>query len=174
MSERKPFGMWNIAIVYDLQEGLCKKCGKPLGRRFHRHHVNGEPSDNSVKNLELYCSACHGGEAYVTYMDKKKAIMGDVGALISKATEGQLSGAAADKILDAIKLQLSLLNEVYDPELEQIPLEIRTQRYLESSGLLLKEYERGIHKGIDLGLAMFSIKLRREDLEEDDNKAKTK
>jgi cytochrome c553 len=149
---RKDFKAWATAIVYNVQQGSCFKCGKPLGKRFHKHHKNGDHSDNSVENLELLCASCHAGEAYKTHIEQKKQALGNVEALIDKAIKGEVSGAATEKAIEAIKLQLSLIEQCYPSELEELPPEIRTRNYLVGSGLLLKEYEKGIRKGVNMGV----------------------
>ena len=168
---RKDFEPWKVSIVYNLQEGLCKKCGKPLGKKFHRHHKNGDHGDNSIDNLELHCPACHSGEAYTTYIEQKKQALGNVGALVDKTIKGEVSGAAAERALEAIKLQLSLIEQVYPTELEDIPVEIRVKNYLVGSGILLKEYERGVRKGVNMGVniqleALLPIAIKAKQLEE--------
>ena len=151
---RKDFKPWAISIVYDLQMGSCFKCGKPLGKHFHKHHKNGDHSDNSIENLELHCPSCHSGEAYKTHIAQKKLALGNVEALIDKSIKGEVSGAAAEKAIEAIKLQLSLIEQCYPAELEELPVEIRTRNYLMGSGLLLKEYEKGVREGIKMGVAI--------------------
>jgi len=145
---RKDFAKWAIELVYRKQDGACIKCGKPLGSRFHRHHKNKNPADNSVENLELHCVGCHGGEQYQTLVEKKKQALKDVEGAIQLSLSGKLSGAAADKLLDAIKLGLSLSEQLYGGDLEKMPVAIRMENYLVSSGILLKEYEKGIKEGM--------------------------
>lgn len=148
MSKRRDFKEWAIELVYRKQEGACIKCGKPLGSRFERHHKDGDPANNSVENLELHCASCHGGEKYKTLIKKKKGALKDVEGAIQLSLSGKLSGAAADKLLDAIKLGLSLSEQIYGGDLDKIPVAIRMENYLVSSGLLLKEYERGFREGM--------------------------
>jgi len=148
MSKRRDFEPWKIELVYRKQDGACIKCGKPLGNRFHRHHKDKDPSNNSIENLELHCVACHGGEQYQTLVEKKKQALKNVEGAIQLSLEGKLSGAAADKLLDAIKLGLSLSEQLYGGELEKVPVGIRMENYLVSSGILLKEYEKGYREGM--------------------------
>jgi len=145
---RKDFDPWKVAIVYNVQEGLCKKCGKPLGDKFHRHHLNGKHEDNSVENLELLCAICHGGEAYKTYIKQKKAVLDDVSHIIEK----EASGSVKQVELESVKLKLRLIEQCYPTDLENLPPEIRTRNYLVGSGILLKEYEKGVRKGVNMGV----------------------
>jgi len=148
MSKRKDFEPWKVATVYNLQEGICFKCGKPLGKKFHRHHKDGDNSNNSIDNLELHCASCHGGEAYVTHIKQKKAIIGNIGALIKGLNEKTISGSAGQVELESIKLKLKLIEQCYPHDLEELPIEIRVKNYLVGSGLLLKEYEKGYKEGM--------------------------
>jgi len=148
MDKRKDFEKWKVELAFRKQDGACLKCGKPLGKRFIRDHKDGDPSNNSVENLRLYCATCNAGEQYKTLVKKKKQALKDVEGAIQLSLEGKLSGAAADKLLDAIKLGLSLSEQLYGGELEKVPVAIRMENYLVSSGLLLKEFERGFKEGM--------------------------
>lgn len=150
--DRKDFKPWVVAIVYNEQQGVCAKCGNPLKSKYHRHHKNGDHADNSLENLELHCTACHSGEAYITYLNQKKQALGNVEALVHKITKGEISGSAAERGVEAIKLQLSLIEQCYPTELEDLPVEIRTRNYLVGSGILIKEYEKGVRKGVNMGI----------------------
>lgn len=150
---RKDFEPWKVATAYNVQEGLCFKCGKPLGEKYHRHHVDGDHSNNEVSNLELHCASCHGGEAYTTHINQKKMALGNVEAIIEKSIKGEISGAGTEKAIEAIKLQLRLIGQCYPTELEELPPEIRTRNYLVGSGILLKEYEKGVKKGYNMGVS---------------------
>lgn len=150
MSKRKDFEKWKVEMVYRKQDGICikKGCGKSLSRGFERHHKDGNPANNEVSNLELHCVNCHRGEKYQTLVKKKKQALKDVEGAIQLSLSGKLSGAAADKLLDAIKLGLSLSEQIYGGDLEKMPVAIRMENYLVSSGLLLKEFERGFKEGM--------------------------
>lgn len=37
----------------------CYKCGTSLKRGGHLHHRNGNPGDNNLGNLQLWCTKCH-------------------------------------------------------------------------------------------------------------------
>lgn len=148
MDKRKNFEPWKVAIVYNLQEGTCFKCGRPLGKKFHRHHKNGNNTNNSLDNLELHCASCHGGEAYTTHIKQKKAVIGNIGALIEGLNEKTISGSAGQVELESIKLKLKLIEQCYPHDLEELPVEIRVKNYLVGSGILLKEYEKGFREGM--------------------------
>jgi len=160
---RRDFKGWAVDLVYRLQDGICakEKCSKTLANGFHRHHEDGDSTNNSIENLKLFCAECHGGEAYATYIKKKKKGLSDVEAAINMALEGKLSGAAMDKLLDAIKLGLGLTREIYGKGMEQVPASIKMEQYLLSSGILLKEYEKGVKKGIELGASISNIEVAK-------------
>lgn len=148
MSKRKDFEQWKVSMAYNLQEGLCIKCGNPLGKKFHRHHKDGHNSNNSLENLELHCAVCHGGEAYTTHIKQKKGVMGELSVLIRGLNKKEVSGSAGQVELEAIKLKLKLIEQVYPDNLESLPADIRVRNYLIGSGLLLKEYENGFREGM--------------------------
>jgi len=151
MNERKDFEPWKVEVVFRLQDGVCFKCGKSLANGFHRHHLDGDPSNNSIENLRLDCPSCHGSEAYQTLIKKKKKFLQDIDNLLKSALTEKTSGTLIDKLTDLIKLGLSLNNQVYGIEIERPPVSIRLENQLLASGLLQKEYEKGLHKGIELG-----------------------
>jgi len=142
LSKRKDFEPWKVEEVYRLQDGVCKKCGRPLVYGFHRHHTDGDPSNNSVENLTLFCSRCHDAKAYSTYISKKKKALKDIDAVIKKGVKGELSGTALDKLTDAVKLSLSLVDQIHGLDREKAPASVRMENYLVSSDILLKEYIR--------------------------------
>lgn len=153
-NKRKDFEQWKISIVYNACEGLCFKCGKPLSKKFHRHHIDGDHSNNSIENLKLYCAVCHGGEAYTTYIKQKKEVIGEVGALVQALVKKEISGSGGQVAYEALKLKLSLIEQCYPTELEGVPVDIRVRNYLVGSGILLKEYEKGVREGMNKGIGV--------------------
>jgi len=171
MNKRKDFEQWKISMVYNLQEGICLKCGRPLGRKFHRHHKDGNNSNNSLENIELHCAICHGGEAYKTHIKQKKLVLGDIGALIQGLNEKTISGSAGQVELESIKLKLKLIEQVYPDDLEGLPVEIRVKNYLIGSGLLLKAHEKGYREGMlqvneNLAAQILKLMIKSKQLEE--------
>jgi len=151
MSKRKDFTKKQVDLVYELQDRICKSCGRSLANGFARHHEDGDPSNNSIENLTLLCPSCHGGEAYQTLIKRKKKFLQDIDNLLKSALTEKISGTLIDKLTDLIKLGLSLNNQVYGVEIERPPASIRLENQLLASGLLQKEYEKGLRKGIELG-----------------------
>jgi hypothetical protein len=160
MKERKDFEEWKVAEVYKLQDGVCKKCGAPLARGFERHHIDGNAANNSIGNLELLCSRCHGSEAYSTYLKQKAKALNDVESIVAAALDGKMAGTIIDKLIDAVKLGLGITDELYGYAIEKPPASLKLERYLEESNISIREYERGLRdgivKGIDVALGAIS------------------
>ena len=147
MSERKDFKKWVTDIVYEQQMGLCVKCGRSLEQGFHKHHKDGDASNNSVENLELLCPECHGGEQYKTLQQQRVKHLQQIEDIIGLASSGEVSGAVVEKITELIKLGLSLENKVYN-DVELPPVNIRLQTNIAIQQMLLKEYQRGFEEGL--------------------------
>jgi hypothetical protein len=152
MSERKDFPQWKVEIVFRMQDGVCSRCSNPLAATgFARHHKDGDNSNNSVENLELLCPSCHHSEQFKTLQLQKEKHLKELETLTAKGMQGEIAGAVLDKLLDSIKLALSLERQLYGTDIEEPPVAIRTENYLTSSGLLMKEYERGFYVGLEKG-----------------------
>jgi hypothetical protein len=151
---RRDFEKWSIEEVFKLQEGTCHKCGNPLGSGFHRHHKDGNNANNTVGNLELLCPRCHGGEAFGTFVKQMAKLNDDANLLIKKALDGDIAGTVIEKTLDTIKLSLSLNSQLYGYGIEKPPASIQAQQYVESSRILLEQWEDATKQGILRGLEM--------------------
>ena len=150
MSERKDFKKWVTDIVYEQQMGLCVKCGRSLEQGFHKHHKDGDASNNSVENLELLCPECHGGEQYKTLQQQRVKHLQQIEDIIGLASSGEVSGAVVEKITELIKLGLSLENKIYN-DVELPPVNIRLQSSIAVQELLLKQYQKGFEDGLKMG-----------------------
>jgi hypothetical protein len=155
MSERKDFEPWKVEVVYKQQDGICAKCGNPLIAGFHRHHKNGDNTNNSIENLELFCMTCHGSEKWNTLQQQKEKHIGELNNLIQKGIEGGVAGAVLDKLLDAIKLALSLERQVNGLEVEEVPASVKTEYSQAIVEWNLKEWERGVKEGLLKGIDIF-------------------
>jgi hypothetical protein len=152
--DRRDFKPYQVELVYKEQDGCCKKCGKPLGHGFIRDHENGNHCDNSIGNLRLLCASCNGSEAYATYRKQMIASFNDTNVLVKKAIDGAIAGTIVDKALDAIKLSLSLNTQLYGYEIEKPPAAIAAQQYIESSKIMLDQWEEALKQGILKGIDM--------------------
>jgi hypothetical protein len=155
---RKNFKPWAVETVYNLQEGSCAKCDRPLILGYHKHHKNGNPLDNSIENLVLYCPRCHDSEKWNTLQSKKEAHIDELNSLIQKGIEGGIAGAVLDKLLDAIKLALSLERQVNESDMEQPPTSVKIQYSEAIAEFNLKEYVNGVKVGIALQLQDKKVK----------------
>jgi len=155
MSERKDFKSWKVEMVYRLQDGVCgnEDCNRSLSSGFHRHHKDGDSSNNEIDNLQLLCMRCHGGEQYETLMKKKELFLQHTTDFLDMAKTGKLSGSLADQLKDLIKLGLSLSWQLYGDDIEKPPAAIRMEEQLIASGILTKQYEEGMRMGFNKGLA---------------------
>lgn len=149
---RKDFEPWKIEVVYRLQDGCCAKCGATLQNGFHRDHKDGDHTNNSVDNLRLFCSKCHGGEQYETLQKQKKVHLEELKGIVAMGQGEKASGTVIDKLVEAIKLALALERQVYGADIEYPPagVKIETDQTIFEFGL--KQYEEGFKKGLDLGV----------------------
>ena len=159
MAKRKFFEDWKVTQVYLAQEGVCARCGAPLEHGFHRHHKDGNPANNSIENLELLCPRCHyatfGAEGEKNPWEEHKKLeekmLQRVDEIIGKAVEGKMSGAVVDKILEAIKLELSLSRSInrINEELEKVPPSIAIMKKLYETRILQETYLEGFRDGVE-------------------------
>jgi len=157
-SKRKDFKKWQVDLVYELQDGCCLGCGTSLEHGFHRHHKDGDHSNNKTDNLELYCPECHHarkGEAaktaWTSHKERESKALKDLDKLISQALgEGKLSGATAERILEAISKGLSVSRRGLDRP-ESVPASILIERKYKQREVQLESYIEGIKEGIRLG-----------------------
>lgn len=63
--KRRNFTRLQAEEVYEKQNGLCDKCQKPFQLyQLHKHHQDGDESNNKTENLRLLCSPCHHSEPF--------------------------------------------------------------------------------------------------------------
>ena len=151
---RKDFSLWKTEIVYRAQEGQCAKCENSLIHGYHKHHKDGDNSNNSIENLELLCPVCHGSKQWKTLQKQKKKHIGELNTLINKAINEGMAGTLVDKLLDSIKLALSLEKQVYGLDTEEVPVSIRMESYITVAEHSLEEYIKGIKEGINIGVSL--------------------
>ena len=158
---RQDFSKFNVEVVYSAQDGSCKKCGNALEAGFHRHHVNGDASDNSVSNLELYCAECHRatlGEAAKKQFEEHKAqekrVLESLNMLIDEIFQGEMSGAKAERAIAALSMSLKVsrrYNEI-DKGLEKPPVSIVMARRMAESKILYDSLQEGYREGLKVGV----------------------
>ena len=54
---RLPISIDLRKAVYQLFDSACRSCGNKHANQIH--HIDGDPSNNHIKNLELLCYDCH-------------------------------------------------------------------------------------------------------------------
>lgn len=54
---RLPISVELRTAVYQLYDRACRSCGNKHANQIH--HIDGDPSNNHIKNLELLCYDCH-------------------------------------------------------------------------------------------------------------------
>jgi len=145
---RKNFSIKVLEEVFGEQGGMCGKCGKSLMYGYHGHHKDGNNANNSKENCQLLCKACHGAKQYETLQLQKQAIVTDLDALIKKGVEGGLAGATIERLVDAIKLKLSLQGQIYDDPAIEAPIESRMRDYQLLMEAKLEEYYNGFKAGL--------------------------
>jgi len=151
--DRRAFPVWRVELVYWIQDGVCAKCGGSLERGFHRHHLNGDPTDNSVENLQLLCPECHLatlGDALARHRQQEEKALNYLNNLLDQCFNGRLTGATVERILDAIALALKIsrsLNGI-DKGLESPPPSIALLRKLQESKILTETYMEGFKDGV--------------------------
>ena len=65
-----------------------------------------------------------------------------------------MAGTLVDKLLDSIKLALSLEKQVYGLDTEEVPVSIRMESYITVAEDSLREYIKGIKEGINIGVSL--------------------
>lgn len=152
---RKNFPTKVIEEVFEEQGRQCAKCDKSLLYGYHAHHRDGDNTNIQKENCQLLCPGCHGGKMYSTLQEQKKAVITDLDKLITTGIENKASGATIEKLLDAIKLKLSLQRQVMDDPPLEVPSGVKAETYITVMEKGLNEFEKGvklgIEKGIDLG-----------------------
>jgi len=151
---RRNFSVKVINEVFEEQGRACAKCGNPILHGFHAHHKNGINSDNTKENCQLLCKSCHGGEKYATLQAQKQKVIESLDKLVQVGIEGKVSGASIDKLLDAIKMSLSLQGQLFEEEYFSSPPELRLEYSYVIAENGLKKYEEGYLAGLSKNIEL--------------------
>jgi hypothetical protein len=147
---RRNFSKESIDYSFKLQGGACAKCGLPFKTGFEAHHADGD----NTNNCQLLDERCHDSEKYTTMKAQKERALKQTQDMIDLGVQGKLAGAVIDKLLDAIKLELSLQTQIYSEEHFDIPLEMRMETSTAIAEINLKTYQdgylAGLQKQVDL------------------------
>jgi hypothetical protein len=151
--ERREFQRWKVEKVYIAQDGACIKCGNSLEHGFHRHHKDGNPSNNSIENLELLCPECHRatlGEAIIEHRKQEEKVLRDLNRLIDECFAGKISGSVVERMIEAITLSLKIsrnLNKI-DEGIESPPASIALLKRMQETKILQEMYLEGFKDGV--------------------------
>jgi len=158
--ERRAFKEKNVQIVYELQDGVCADCGKSLAYGFHRHHKDGNPTNNAIENLVLLCPECHLKTLGLKdkYAELERSLLDDLKLVIEKGLTKELSGATLERIEDAMKMMLKISYDLYRKPLrpEMPPITIEAINRLTETGVLTKFYLEGFKAGLKAAIEMVS------------------
>jgi hypothetical protein len=164
MTDREDFPKWIVEKVYEIQEGACANCGASLESGFHRHHKDGNPSNNSIENLVLLCPRCHRatfGEKYKMYKEQELRVLNSLNQLIDEIFSGKMSGVLAERAQSALGMSLRLAKEYYDVDdkPEPPPASITLMKRLSESASLTEAFQEGFIEGFKRGVE-FALQVR--------------
>ena len=157
--ERKDFPEWMVTRKFIEQDGVCgnKYCNNPLSNGFHRHHKDGDPSNNSYENLVLLCPECHyalkaeqtkGHNPLKAHRElQRKAIEGILRA-IGLVEQGKLSGASLERLLQGWDRVLAESWKRVTFELEYPDPIFAMYKHLMRTGLIQNAYLEGFKDGL--------------------------
>jgi len=137
--DRKDFSEWQVTAAWIAQEGVCYNfrtngCSNPLDQGFARHHKDENHANNATENLALLCPECHRATlkgnrkvALDKHREYEQQIFNKLNEAIDQTLLGKLSGASAERLLDAISLGLKMSHQGnhVDEDIERVPLSIR-------------------------------------------------
>ena len=152
---RRDFEEWKVHRKYLEQEGVCAICGNPLNNGFHRHHKDGDPSNNSYENLQLLCPSCHFAtfgkdNPWAQHKKVERKVMNLINEMINRAFKKELSGATMERMMDGfIKiLQLSRREKGIDEQLEYPPPTIKLLLSENINREIMNSYLEGFKDGV--------------------------
>lgn len=155
MSEkiRKNFTKEVINEVFKEQGEACGNCSLPLNYKFEAHHRDADCSNNSKENCELLCERCHDSKAYETLQLQKRKALEQTQSIIDTAIQGKLAGTIIDKLIDAIKLELSLSQQVNSDPAYDIPIESKLRNDMIVNEMKQESFNAGYLLGLTKNLA---------------------
>lgn len=163
---RKHFEEWKVHYAFMQQEGRCKQCGGTLdygigtGKKYEKHHANGDHSNNKVENLELLCKSCHMATLaktdkdyegrYKKYLEKKTEIFNQLINLTEKAMNKELAGTVISSTIELVNMEQKALAEEYNMN-EGVfypPPSIKSMIYIKNMKNELEAMKEGIRIGM--------------------------
>lgn len=158
---RADFPKWIVELKFNEQEGICANCGNSLAWGYHKHHKDGNRSNNNLENLELHCPRCHRAkspeEAKKRYKAHEATLeneMVDLTRIIEGAFEGKLSGASIDKALETVIRRTSTSEKLmgYNEGIIPPPASFVLMRKMAEVEKVKDAYMAGIQEGIRMQL----------------------
>jgi len=164
MSERKDFPEWAVDKIYIEQDGVCTNtkegvvCNNPLVNGFHRHHKDGDSSNNSPDNLQLLCLECH----FATFkepnpLDDHRKLQNEMGEQIGKLLEmvltgGKMTGSTFKEVMGGIHTKLGLSWKQIKPYIEYPSPTLTMLRDMQKNKIVQDALVEGYKEGIKIGI----------------------
>ena len=126
----------------------CANCGNPILHGFQAHHIDCNNNNNDEQNCALLCRSCHAGTQYDTLQKQKAAAIKQLDSLIEAGVTGKISGASIDKLLDGIKMSLSLQEQLYQEEYFSASPELKMEYSMVIAEAELKARTEGFLAGL--------------------------
>ena len=130
------------------------KCGNSLEHGFHRHHKDGNPTNNEISNLELLCAECHRatlGDAIIEHRKQEEKVLGTLNKLLDGCFAGKgIAGATIEKIIEALRPSLSVSRSLnkFDQGIESPPALITLLKRMQETKMLQEAYLEGFKDGV--------------------------
>ena len=165
--DRQDFKKWIIDLVFESQQGLCSRCGTSIEvEPYQIHHKNGDHSDNSLENCELYCIRCHHKtfpeDMYQKHKQQEVKVLEQLTALIDQAVDPstKVSGAMVEKLLEAMTLSLRVSRNVTEVDygMMRTPASVKMNRSVSNYEALADSYSNGFMDGVKQLIGKFATK----------------
>ncbi len=162
VGERKDFPEWAVTAVYMYQDGVCINCGGTLDKGFHRHHKDGNHSNNSIENCELRCAECHRATfaeaGWKEHKEQEKRVLEKLNEAVDLTMKKELPGTSLERLTETMVLSLKTSRSInqLDKGIEYPPPSILAfKRFMESKiiqGAIIDGFKSGIDVGVEIGV----------------------
>ena len=165
---RRDFSTSQISLAYESQDGLCIHCGAGLEQTgYHAHHKDGDHSNNTQENLELWCPKSHfttfkGSNPWVEHKKTEAKILESLVTVITNTLDpaSKMSGATLEKLNDAMTLALKVSRNVFEIDYGriQVPAELRIKRKLLENDIMADSFMSGYMEGVKATVSKLGVK----------------